>query len=42
MHHRQSEINCNDGGRGLYFLDPDGHNLEVITKPYGGSDRSAG
>jgi catechol 2,3-dioxygenase-like lactoylglutathione lyase family enzyme len=29
------EINHNDGGRGVYFLDPDGHYLEVITRPYG-------
>ena len=30
------EINHHDGGRGLYFDDPDGHNLEIITRPYGG------
>jgi catechol 2,3-dioxygenase-like lactoylglutathione lyase family enzyme len=29
------EINHNDGGRGLYFEDPDGHLLEAITRPYG-------
>jgi catechol 2,3-dioxygenase-like lactoylglutathione lyase family enzyme len=29
------EINHNDGGRGVYFTDPDGHYLEVITRPYG-------
>jgi catechol 2,3-dioxygenase-like lactoylglutathione lyase family enzyme len=29
------EINRNDGGRGVYFDDPDGHLLEVITRPYG-------
>jgi catechol 2,3-dioxygenase-like lactoylglutathione lyase family enzyme len=29
------EINTNDGGRGVYFDDPDGHNLEIITRPYG-------
>lgn len=29
-------INHDDGGRGCYFLDPDGHFLEIITKPYGG------
>ena len=29
------EINHNDGGRGFYFEDPDGHFLEVITRPYG-------
>jgi catechol 2,3-dioxygenase-like lactoylglutathione lyase family enzyme len=33
--HRPGEINHNDGGRGVYFPDPDGHYLEVITKPYG-------
>jgi catechol 2,3-dioxygenase-like lactoylglutathione lyase family enzyme len=29
------QINRNDGGRGVYFDDPDGHLLEVITRPYG-------
>jgi catechol 2,3-dioxygenase-like lactoylglutathione lyase family enzyme len=34
--HRQAgEINTNDGGRGLYWDDPNGHNLEIITRPYG-------
>ena len=33
---RAGEINHNDGGRGVYFPDPDGHFLEVITRPYGG------
>jgi catechol 2,3-dioxygenase-like lactoylglutathione lyase family enzyme len=28
-------INHRDGGRGLYFEDPDGHLLEIITRPYG-------
>lgn len=32
---RAGEINRNDGGRGVYFPDPDGHLLEVITRPYG-------
>ena len=32
---RPGEINRNDGGRGVYFRDPDGHYLEVITRPYG-------
>ena len=32
---RKGEINQNDGGRGLYFSDPDGHNMEIITRPYG-------
>jgi catechol 2,3-dioxygenase-like lactoylglutathione lyase family enzyme len=25
----------NDHGRGFYFEDPSGHNLEVLTRPYG-------
>jgi catechol 2,3-dioxygenase-like lactoylglutathione lyase family enzyme len=29
------EINRHWGGRGVYFEDPDGHFLEMITKPYG-------
>ncbi len=33
--HRTGEINRKDGGRGVYFEDPDGHLLEVITRPYG-------
>jgi len=30
------EINHDDGGRGMYWHDPDGHVLEIITRPYGG------
>lgn len=29
-------INTHDGGRGLYWNDPNGHKLEIITRPYGG------
>ena len=36
FHRRAQEINTNDGGRGLYWDDPDGHVLEIITVPYGG------
>jgi len=32
---RLGEINHNHGGRGVYFPDPDGHLLEIITRPYG-------
>ncbi len=32
---RPGEINTNDGGRGLYFEEPSGHLLEIITRPYG-------
>jgi len=35
MHLSPSEINNADGGRGLYWEDPNGHNLEIITRPYG-------
>lgn len=32
---KRGEINDHDGGRGLYFEDPNGHLLEIITRPYG-------
>ena len=32
---RPGEINHHDGGRGVYFPDPSGHALEIITRPYG-------
>ena len=32
---RPAEINHNEGGRGVYFDDPDGHLLEILTRPYG-------
>jgi catechol 2,3-dioxygenase-like lactoylglutathione lyase family enzyme len=28
--------NTHDGGRGVYWADPDGNWLEIITVPYGG------
>ncbi len=28
-------ISHRDGGRGVYFADPDGHLYEIITRPYG-------
>jgi catechol 2,3-dioxygenase-like lactoylglutathione lyase family enzyme len=31
---RKGEINRNDGGRGVYFREPSGHLLEIITRPY--------
>lgn len=30
-HHEPDRINTRWGGRGVYFLDPDGHNLEIMT-----------
>jgi catechol 2,3-dioxygenase-like lactoylglutathione lyase family enzyme len=32
---KPGEINQHFGGRGLYFDDPNGHLLELITRPYG-------
>jgi len=32
---RPGVINHRDGGRGVYFEDPDGHFLELLTRPYG-------
>jgi catechol 2,3-dioxygenase-like lactoylglutathione lyase family enzyme len=39
---RAQQVNTNDGGRGLYWLDPDGHVLEILTVPYGGWPEQAG
>ena len=30
-----NEINTRDGGRGVYFKDPSGHVLEILTRLYG-------
>jgi catechol 2,3-dioxygenase-like lactoylglutathione lyase family enzyme len=35
MGKQHGQINTHDGGRGLYFRDPSGHWLEIITRPYG-------
>ena len=37
----QGEINHHDGGRGVYWADPDGHWLEIITRPYGSGSELA-
>lgn len=31
---RAGETNTEHGGRGVYFMDPSGHGLEMITRPY--------
>jgi len=36
-HRVPGEINTHAGGRGVYFDDPSGHILEIITRPYGES-----
>lgn len=33
--HHPGQINTRDGGRGVYFEDPSGHLLEILTRPYG-------
>ena len=38
FHNQPGQINHNDGGRGVYWSDPDGHSLEIITRPYGSGD----
>lgn len=37
---KPGEINRRDGGRGVYFQDPSGHLLEIITRPYSGDGGS--
>ena len=32
---QKGETNTHFGGRGVYFEDPGGHFLEIITRPYG-------
>jgi catechol 2,3-dioxygenase-like lactoylglutathione lyase family enzyme len=32
---KRDQINHHDGGRGLYWADPSGNWLEIITRPYG-------
>jgi catechol 2,3-dioxygenase-like lactoylglutathione lyase family enzyme len=34
-HRHLNQINTRDGGQGFYFSDPDGHNMEVLTRRYG-------
>ena len=31
----RGKITTRDGGRGVYFEDPNGHLLEILTRPYG-------
>lgn len=32
-HNEPGEINTRWGGRGVYFADPNGHNMEILTRP---------
>ena len=38
---KAGETNAWDDGRGVYFDDPNGHLLEVITRPYGSGGATA-
>jgi catechol 2,3-dioxygenase-like lactoylglutathione lyase family enzyme len=40
FHYEPGEINTRDGGRGVYFDDPNGHVLELLTRPYGSGSPS--
>ena len=41
-HHQDpGHINHWDDGRGVYFPDPNGHSLEIITRPYGSAGTEA-
>lgn len=40
-HRIAGEINHWDDGRGVYFADPDGHSLEILTRSYGSAGTSA-
>ena len=37
---QEGAINRHFGGRGVYFEDPSGHLLEIITRPYGSWDEA--
>jgi catechol 2,3-dioxygenase-like lactoylglutathione lyase family enzyme len=33
LHNRRGEINTLEDGRGAYFHSPDGHNIEILSRP---------
>jgi catechol 2,3-dioxygenase-like lactoylglutathione lyase family enzyme len=41
FHREPGEINHWDEGRGVYFDDPDGHVLEILTRSYGSGGLTA-
>ncbi len=41
FHREPGRINHWDDGRGVYFNDPNGHLLEILTRPYGSGGLSA-
>ena len=38
---KRGQVNAWDDGRGVYFEDPNGHLLEILTRPYGSKGTSA-
>lgn len=40
-HDEPGVVNDWDDGRGIYFDDPDGHRLEILTRPYGSGGTEA-
>jgi catechol 2,3-dioxygenase-like lactoylglutathione lyase family enzyme len=38
---KRDQINHWDDGRGVYFEDPSGHLLEILTRPYGSAGTTA-
>jgi len=40
-HRDVGHINHWDDGRGVYFADPNGHSLEILTRPYGSAGTEA-
>ena len=38
---KRDQINHWDDGRGVYFEDPSGHLLEILTRPYGSGGTTA-
>jgi catechol 2,3-dioxygenase-like lactoylglutathione lyase family enzyme len=41
MRRERGRTNAWDDGRGVYFDDPNGHLLEIITRPYGAGGTTA-
>jgi catechol 2,3-dioxygenase-like lactoylglutathione lyase family enzyme len=41
FHRQPGEINHWDDGRGVYFDDPNGHLLEILTRSYGSGGKTA-
>ena len=39
--HKREQINHWDDGRGVYFEDPSGHLLEILTRSYGSAGTTA-